>query len=384
MIRVGLFLLFIAFISHNSGRWPLGTDSSNNWLNRPRYQPSVQLRRDEKMNSYGSTKDQTFDHSETSLLDILNNLRQTQVQPSEEEWNLFRSICSTRGRRQQCEAIFDYFKQVLLPLTMRASQSKRATPLSNKTFQHNVSQWQEAIVAGLPKYSSRSQTTLTRELATVHQFGDDSVAIGPNYMLVSDGITKDEDSDFFSLQVANYLVAGIPLIDTNQELPRQLEALIRSLEELIVEVQLPAAATLSLAILYPPHHLYVTTLGDSQVRVVRGNGQVIYTSARQRRGNVPGQLNHRKPRATDEMNFDVVNVSQGDLVIMASDGLWDNVRGDEVAALVRQSAMTSVNRVISLAVQRKSERLKGKHCDERNRTCVGGRKDDISIIVAKI
>ncbi|XP_019158810.1 PREDICTED: probable protein phosphatase 2C 55 [Ipomoea nil] len=132
-------------------------------------------------------------------------------------------------------------------------------------------------------------------------------------------------------------------------------------------------------------------IGDSGFAVLRG-GKIVYTSPpQQSRFNCPVQLG--KSCAAAE-KFEV-KVKPGDIIVMAMDGLFDNVHESELEDLVNRSG--SDEKPMKLA--RKIARYALKNSLNRNidtpfsaatkiagidEHAIGGKYDDITVVVAYI
>jgi serine/threonine protein phosphatase PrpC len=322
-----------------------------------------------------------------ALSATLSRLITKRSRPTTEQWRWFRTICRDTNNQDECEKIFDYFRRVLIPLTF-------------PTVREITDQWDGHIGAiGLPKGAPADDVKVFTDYNRVREIGDDSHSFGGDFLMISDGITRHSASDFFSWQVVSFLTAGMRRLDEHS--PEGIEGeifdLIKSLEDLIIAVELPAAGTLSVAVLSRDgRYLSIASLGDSEVKVIRpSSGKLIYRSPMQRTSNVPGQLNFKRPSVAKQMKIERVKVKPGDWIIMASDGLWDNLHEDEVVKLLSDDSVYK-KRVSSLlqglmaqVLDRRGHTLKTckdvKRRDNSKKTrCVGGRVDDITIILGRL
>eukprot|EP00879_Flechtneria_rotunda_P000607 GHRR01000718.1.p1 GENE.GHRR01000718.1~~GHRR01000718.1.p1 ORF type:complete len:922 (+),score=507.15 GHRR01000718.1:330-2768(+) len=105
----------------------------------------------------------------------------------------------------------------------------------------------------------------------------------------------------------------------------------------------PGSATVVLAALQPEGKLHVANLGDCGVKVVR-NGKIIHeTQPQQHDFNLPYQLSH--PRlfpdtdTADSADRYIWNVEEGDVIVAASDGLFDNLWDDELVEILQQGLL---------------------------------------------
>ncbi|KAF8062670.1 IFT46 [Scenedesmus sp. PABB004] len=105
----------------------------------------------------------------------------------------------------------------------------------------------------------------------------------------------------------------------------------------------PGSATVVLAALQPGGRLHVANLGDCGVKVVRDWRVLHATAPQQHDFNLPYQLSH--PRlfpdtdTADSADRYVWDVQEGDIVVAASDGLYDNLWDDELLALLQQGLL---------------------------------------------
>ncbi|KAG2440270.1 hypothetical protein HXX76_004382 [Chlamydomonas incerta] len=101
---------------------------------------------------------------------------------------------------------------------------------------------------------------------------------------------------------------------------------------------LKGSSTVCLALMKPNKQLEIANVGDSGVRILR-NGKVIFgTEAQQHAFNMPFQLSHpnnvEDPDSADDADVHLVEVQDGDVIMLATDGLFDNVFDDEIEQIV--------------------------------------------------
>eukprot|EP00798_Chlamydomonas_sp_ICE-L_P001507 gene1507-32885_t len=92
---------------------------------------------------------------------------------------------------------------------------------------------------------------------------------------------------------------------------------------------LPGSATICLAAMKPHGWLEVANVGDSGVRIVRDGKLMFASAAQQHMFNMPFQLSHPSiidsPDDADSADVNMVEVQPGDVIILATDGLYDDV-----------------------------------------------------------
>ncbi|PJF17508.1 hypothetical protein PSACC_02679 [Paramicrosporidium saccamoebae] len=305
------------------------------------------------------------------LQTVLDDLIERNDRPTETDWGYFREICSNRKKQRHCAEIFDYFHTVLVPLEF----PQVPTP---------PVMWSDWYGAAMPKHGVVPH--YFRDTRTTQTFGDDSQTIEGDFMIVSDGITRDPDSDFFSFQIVEFLRVTLPRLNRTVSVEEELYRAAKAVEELLVEVRLPGAATLSAAY-RRDNTLYVLTLGDSEARVVR-DGQVVYRSPRQRTGRKHEQLAAHRPDSVTRMIIDAIPIQADDYVLLATDGLWDNLSEADVVAEVVGTVKVAARSVMERALQAKEGKrqcIRSKDGDKIDvEECVGGRRDDITVLIAKV
>jgi len=91
----------------------------------------------------------------------------------------------------------------------------------------------------------------------------------------------------------------------------------------------PGASTATCAVL-KGNELDIASLGDCKVLVVRA-GELIEESIPQWHAfNMPQQLGQESPDTPEDSDCMVVNLEEEDVIILASDGLFDNVTIDAI------------------------------------------------------
>lgn len=156
--------------------------------------------------------------------------------------------------------------------------------------------------------------------------------------------------------------------------------------------------------------LEVANLGDSGLRVVRDGEIVFATETLQHGFNMPFQLGCRDIIPHTDVPGSalrtVLQVQAGDVVIMASDGFFDNVWDKDLARLVKNSCLFDgyeEENCVETMAQRLAEVAAENSKDSECRTPwsvasaqhkdvgllmklfpKGGKVDDISVIVAQI
>jgi len=88
------------------------------------------------------------------------------------------------------------------------------------------------------------------------------------------------------------------------------------------------------------HHLDITWLGDSQVMVVRDGQEMLLTPPLIHSFNYPFQLGFGSTDTPEDAKLHRLAIEAGDIIVAASDGLWDNVHVEEVISIVNSNTNT--------------------------------------------
>ncbi|KAG1664831.1 hypothetical protein FOA52_007089 [Chlamydomonas sp. UWO 241] len=110
------------------------------------------------------------------------------------------------------------------------------------------------------------------------------------------------------------------------------------------ETVMPGSSTICVCVMKPGGKMSVANLGDSGVRLIRDGRIVFASTAQQHMFNMPFQLSHpsiiESPDDADCAEVTVHDMQPGDVVVLATDGLYDNVFDDEIASIVADALRT--------------------------------------------
>ncbi|CAO3656787.1 unnamed protein product [Mucor hiemalis] len=135
----------------------------------------------------------------------------------------------------------------------------------------------------------------------------------------------------------------------------------RSYEESMQEAQqegIIGSCTACLAILRH-EELRIANIGDCGISVIRHNDYIFRSEEQQHSFNFPYQLGTSSPdRPNDAQSFTVA-VEKGDIIIMGSDGLFDNLFDKEILSIVKAQIASSnrPTRFLSIEPQKISDAL---------------------------
>lgn len=163
--------------------------------------------------------------------------------------------------------------------------------------------------------------------------------------------------------------------------------------------------------------LHISNLGDSGLIIIRftnSKGKIMFqTSAKQHSFNTPFQLSHQfspkqLKRKTNHKTHDgeisdhindaddyMISVESGDLVVMGSDGVWDNLYIEEILEIVEknyiQNTLNPEDVAVKLATMAREKSIGGENTpfgDEvklkMGQEWNGGKKDDITVVLSLV
>lgn len=100
----------------------------------------------------------------------------------------------------------------------------------------------------------------------------------------------------------------------------------------------PGSCTVVVAALTQTGLLRIANLGDGGIRVVRGGRVLLATEPQQHDFNLPFQISHPQlfpdTDVAESADRYTITAMPGDVVVAASDGLWDNMWDDQVVRLL--------------------------------------------------
>ena len=126
--------------------------------------------------------------------------------------------------------------------------------------------------------------------------------------------------------------------------------------------------------------LHIANLGDSGIVLVR-NGKVLHkTEPSMHTPTCPKQLGTKANRASDSETA-TWQVMEGDVLLLCSDGVWDNVCHDDVAHITQVHTMRQP--VCSMAIAEEiGAAAYNKMCGRAGQN--RGRPDDVTCVVAQV
>jgi len=177
---------------------------------------------------------------------------------------------------------------------------------------------------------------------------------------------------------------------------------VKVMKEAHEKTQVIGSCTACITVLKDGNVLDIANLGDAGVMMARKGKTIFRTESQQHEFNLPYQLGWvkvypegDKPSCADRTE---IEMKPGDAIVLGSDGLWDNVPHDEVAALCAKhdgDAETCAEAIATLAfshscdpsydspfTQEARKAAEDTPAWEDAKNLVGGKMDDIAVVVA--
>jgi len=135
--------------------------------------------------------------------------------------------------------------------------------------------------------------------------------------------------------------------------------------------------------------LHALNLGDSAFAIFRNNDMIYKSEEQSHSFNYPYQLGTGGD-APAKANCIQCTMKKGDLIVMGTDGLFDNLYSDEISEIIKASDPDKI--AINLAVsamaaacsQQRDTPFSEKVAEETDQIWRGGKMDDVTVVAYKI
>jgi len=133
--------------------------------------------------------------------------------------------------------------------------------------------------------------------------------------------------------------------------------------------------------------LLAANLGDSGFIVIRNHKVVLSSKSQQISWNCPFQMGKdctlNPKEHGDKYTFDL---KKGDIIVIASDGLWDNLSNGDVVVLLKTPNEKSADNIVKAAKDIMNSTTAqspfAKEAKKLKKQWSGGKPDDVSVIIA--
>eukprot|EP00287_Rhodomonas_sp_CCMP768_P008363 CAMPEP_0196724370 /NCGR_PEP_ID=MMETSP1091-20130531/6248_1 /TAXON_ID=302021 /ORGANISM="Rhodomonas sp., Strain CCMP768" /LENGTH=311 /DNA_ID=CAMNT_0042066479 /DNA_START=26 /DNA_END=961 /DNA_ORIENTATION=+ len=185
----------------------------------------------------------------------------------------------------------------------------------------------------------------------------------------------------------------------NRKQTHDQKPLLAILERAVAAVhgsQIPGSCTICMSMLFPDGKLHVLNLGDSGLRVVGKNHSISFATHEQQHSfNYPKQLGIPSTDAPSDGDYSVIDVCSGDIIVLGTDGVWDNLWEQEFLSLLflartdRGSEERAARMLVEAAQRKGGDRgYFSPFCAHARQAgianCLGGKLDDTTALVLRV
>jgi len=217
--------------------------------------------------------------------------------------------------------------------------------------------------------------------------GEDAMFIGRDAAGVFDGVGGWVDrgvdpghfSRFLATTTAKYMDMQGP------------HAAIDALKRAVAENPYMGTSTASVVGLTEGNLLKGVNVGDSGILVLRGNDIVFRSSEQQVFFNKPFQLGTESMHTVDHGDRVEVDLRENDVIILATDGVFDNLFDKDLQELVaqhRELSTDAIAKLIAESAEKNASRTQydspfAQHARRAGFYYIGGKPDDITVLFCK-
>lgn len=322
-------------------------------------------------------------------------------------------------KRRESPSIFELFEKVWIlmalicisfmgcrTLTVPRIRSQ-AVPTTRRTFRFSHA------ASAMPKKPMKPEASSQQYLSV--QVGEDAYFVRPDSLGVADGVggwaqVKGANPALYSRKIMHYASAELEKLDDIMDADYTIEdynnvdprAILQKSYDLTnrdaVEERLLGSTTALIAILRDDE-LRIANVGDCGILIIRNNVPIFRTEEQQHSFNFPYQLGTGSRDSPADAQTFSVKIEEGDIVILGSDGMFDNVFDEDIVDIVRNvtagSKPTSVDpQRISDALLRKAREVAedGRFSSSPFQTRAiqeglyyqGGKMDDVTVLAGVI
>jgi protein phosphatase PTC7 len=204
---------------------------------------------------------------------------------------------------------------------------------------------------------------------------------------VGDWIKKGVDSGVF----ARMLMASTRLAVTEEFTSDPVKILDRSWSHM---KGIPGSSTVCLALLDKKEGvLRIANLGDSGFILIRNGRSLMRSTPQEHFWGHPYQLSSLNKDQPSDCESYSAQVKKGDIIVLASDGVFDNMFDEEICEIVWRGRFVACHQIASYLAEVAHAKSMSKTeetpfaqvaAEELNMVVNGGKKDDITVVIGKI
>lgn len=308
----------------------------------------------------------------------------------------FIGICKGRQPIPECLEALDYLRENVLPAYLKEyklSQSERLARDRKDLLKSNSKLQLDGGSAGVA-ISERTPEVFTSS-GHVGSKGNDAFYMDNMKFLIADGVGRDGSSNFFAVELIKLATILMEVVGGRDLNLATIKEILGIIVKLVSSLWLPGASTLSFGILDDlSGRLWLASVGDSAIKVYR-NGEELFGTLEGCKSAAPAYINawslpKELLETHQESNFlqiNSVDLQPGDLILAATDGLWDNLRPAHIKNILSLSSLPPPKLAEKL-VRRAAVMAKQsfRSCDSQDtlEECYGACLDDITAILCRV
>ncbi|KAI9205726.1 phosphatase 2C-like domain-containing protein [Polychytrium aggregatum] len=236
---------------------------------------------------------------------------------------------------------------------------KRFNPTTELTYQFSIG------AAAMPK--NPRLKVLKTGLFSSSQAGEDSFFSRHDAIGVADGVggwtqVKGANPALFSRKLMHYANMEIAKFDDIANAEYSIEeyvdldpknVLTESYKRICEDAakELLVGSSTALIVVLRSNELRVTSIGDCGLLIIRQNEAIFRTEEQQHSFNFPFQLGTGSTDLPSDAQSYHVHVREGDIVVVGSDGVFDNLTDEEIVEIVKAEQIISTHTIEATAFQ---------------------------------
>ncbi|KAJ3098869.1 hypothetical protein HDU97_003682 [Phlyctochytrium planicorne] len=182
------------------------------------------------------------------------------------------------------------------------------------------------------------------------QVGEDAYFIRHDSMGVADGVggwsqsqMKGANPALYSRKIMHYATELLESFDDTSNYDNDyykldpinilMQAYDKTMRDAAVEGLV--GSTTAMLVLLRDDELRIANLGDCGLMIIRSNEIIFRSEEQQHSFNFPYQLGTNSKDHPSTAQRYIVNIAEGDIVVMGSDGIFDNVFDEEILEIVK-------------------------------------------------
>lgn len=217
--------------------------------------------------------------------------------------------------------------------------------------------------------------------------GDDAFFVSDNAWGVADGVGGWDENGVSSAFASSLMFESKCVVDSGILDPKKIVdmAYTKTKKNVIAGSSTACVATLDKDI------LNIYNIGDSGAMIIRDKKIIIKTKELVRKFNTPYQLGvwgfwdkdeleyyDKKGYRVDDGVVENIKVAKGDILIVSTDGILDNLQDDEIITITTRDIMNSSKNLVKAAAVSAMDSSKKEAFENGEK---GGKIDDLTVIV---